>query len=516
MRNKKKYYFTLFFLMFMGSHLIVAQDIFNEQGLPTVKIDLDKGTISGEFPFDEFIKIEVTSKNSKLAEEVSMFEVVYVRETKVIDNKELKKRVRRTKRGKTVKSKEFSITPISIKLKPNKYDKKLYEGVIAPLLPDKSYELIFIKSLNSKETATFYQVINLISEGKTDKASILFEQKIKPLDIQLKRDIKVSVMQSFNFLKDTLFIDLKELLCSDKIPFQSSPAEVLASDIEKYMAMLTAKKIPTSAFAEAMYSYTKSGGEDNNEVLKGLRSLGSDTISKGIEIEKRKKNIKKSYAELQKLEKNFRSLISHHATDEDLAKFYQDVIINYKNSLKTNDSIISSLSKSANKLITKYYSYSALVTNNTISKQDDDGKLAYLVPDVGFINAWGEDGIGDIEYIGRPYLGLNWHLTGYNKNKKLSQLAQKRFWSRFSISAGITLGNIDEGQYEDLFSGLSVSAGLNMRLAKNVRIGVGGLLLRYNRNPIVEKEGVTALPYLSISFDNKFFGDFAIFKQIFN
>ena len=509
-------YLLLAWLLLMSFGRAQAQDVFNEQGLPVVTIDLDKGTVSGEFPFDEYVKIQVTSKNNKLESSVSMFEVVYVRETKVIDNKQLRKRVRRSKRGKDLKPLEFVVNPIDISLKLSQNSSSVYEGIVPPLLPDRSYELIFIKQLSAKESEAFYTALNLISEGESAKAEKVFNTKIKVLDNQSNRQMKLNVMQSFEYLEAVLYPQLDGLLCSDNGSFENSPTTVSNTLIEKYTGLLNAKKISTTEFAEAMYGYTKAGGEDNQEVLLGLRAIGSDTLVKTIEIEKRKKNIKKSFAEIQKLEKHFRTLISHHATDTDLATFHNDVILTLKNSVKKNDSIINSLSKSATKLISTYYSYSAPVTNNTISKQDSDGKLAYLVPDVGFVNAWGKDNVGDIEYIGRPYVGLNWHVTGYNKNKKLSQLAQKRVWSRFSASAGITLGEIDEGGYEDLFSGVSVAAGLNMRVAKNVRIGVGSLLLRYNRNPIVDKEGLAVLPYFSVSFDNKFFGDFAILQRIFN
>jgi len=515
MRKKLLVLCSSLFFIFLGIVKISAQNTFNEQGLPIVKIDLDKGTISREFPFDEYIKIQVTSKENKLLEEVPIFEVVYVRKTKVVNNKQLKQFIRKAERGKKVEPEEFSVSPITINIKADERD-SLYEGIISPLLPDKSYNLIFSKRLSYKQLNVFYKVLNLIAKGKIEDASKLFEEKIKPLDIQSKPQMSVSTMSTFDYLKDSLAQQLIPMINAGTKNFKNSPSKVSKTDIEKYTGMLTAKKISSSEFSQTMFGYTEIGGIDNHEVLYGLRRIGSDSLVDILEIEKRKRNITKSYNLIQKLDKNFVDLISHHATDEELSEFYTKVILELKTSIKNNDSVLSALSKKVTKLVNQYYSYSAPLTNNTVSKQESNGDLAYLVPDVGFINAWGKDKIGDIEYIGRPYLGLNWHVTGYNKNKKLNQLPQKRFWSRFSMSVGITLGNIDEGGYEDLFNSLSVSTGLNIRAAKNVRLGIGSLLLRYNRNPIVDKEGLAFLPYISISFDNKFFGDFAIFNKIFN
>ncbi|WP_164029877.1 hypothetical protein [Spongiivirga citrea] len=502
----------------------MAQKGFNEEGLPTVKIDLDKGTVSGEFPFDEYIKIQVTSKENKLLEDLSIFKVVYVRKTKVVDVKELKrwirKKERKKKRDKAQESKPvvFSkkVEPITINIKSKEKSPNLYEGIIQPLLPDRSYNLIFTKKLNSRQINVFYEVLNLIANGKKNEASILFNKKIKSLDVQSEPQMPVSVMSSFEYLRDTLSHQLQGILSLHSKALKDSPSEVSAPDIEKYIGMLTTKKIPSSDFSQTMFGYTKSGGKSNYQVLHGLKAIGSDTIVNVLEIQKRRKNLKMSYGIVKKLDKNFIDLISHYAANEELGGFYREVILNLKNSLRHNDSIMNILSKKSEKLVSQYYSYSTTVTNNSISKQDDDGGLAYLVPDIGFVNAWGKDQVGEIEYVGRPYLGLNWHVNGYNKNKKLSQLAKKRFWSRFSVSAGITLGSIDEGGYKDLFNGLSVSTGINIRAAKNVRLGIGSLILRYDRNPILVREGMAFLPYFSISFDNKFFGDFAIFNKIFN
>ncbi|MGJ8665169.1 MAG: hypothetical protein ACSHW7_02285 [Patiriisocius sp.] len=499
-----------------------SQDKIIDQGLKTIKIDLDSGTVIDEFPFDENINLEITSKKNKLIDSVAYFEVVYVEGKTILDNSRLRRYARKISktRDSTISNAKFIPIPLEdgdikyLKVKTSGLSPYTYRGLLKPLNPDKIYQFLLTKRLNKKQLDTVYKILRLVKNDSASVAEKLFLKELKSLDDNSFYLLTPETMSSFEFLEDSLLPKIKKIY-SEFSSLKKQPQEVSPNDIESYMTMLGSKKISDIEFSETMFGFTSIGGENNLNVYLGLRAIGSDTIANLEDYGLRAENIKASNKKLKKLDKQFRKLITHKATDINLAKFYEENILEMKHSLQYNDSLVSAITKKANDTINTYYSFSDVVTNSTIGKQDKKTGLAYLVADIGFVSALGKDQANETEYIGRPYLGLNWHISGYNKDKKVSQLAQKRFWARFSLSFGVTIGKIDEGGYEDLFESVSPTLGLNTRLAKNVRVGTGVLLLRYNRNPIVSKESLAPLPYLSISFDSNFFKEFALFNTIF-
>lgn len=510
--------FTCLVLTTLDSY---GQDKIIDQGLKTIKIDLDSPKDLKKFPFDENFLIEMVSENNKLIDSVAYYEAVYINGKTILNNKRLRRYARKLPYSKNLDSSNYMPLPLQkgdfkyFKINSSASSPQIYRGLLEPLDPDKIYEFLITKKLNEKQVNLIYEILKLVENDSVDFAERLFNEKLKPLDDNSDYYILApESMGSFEFLRDSLSIEINRLY-SELSNFETEPQSIDNEDIEKYMLMLGSQKISSKEFSETMFGFTNIGGEDNMQVFQGLRAIGSDSLADVKDYGLRKENIKKSIKKLRDVDNQFKKLITHKATDTILPAFYSDNIVKMRTSLVHNDSLISVVAKKANNIISKYYSFTDVVTNSTISKQSKETGLAYLVADIGFVNAFGKDQANQLEYIGRPYIGLNWHITGYNKEKKISQLAQKRFWTRFSLSFGITVGDIDEGGYEDLFGAVSPSVGLNMRLAKNVRLGTGILLFRYNRNPIVSKEGLAPLPYLSLSFDSNFFKEFAIFNTIF-
>lgn len=120
-----------------------------------------------------------------------------------------------------------------------------------------------------------------------------------------------------------------------------------------------------------------------------------------------------------------------------------------------------------------------------------------------------------------PFLGVNINLRPMDKDLPLSQVANKNFWMRTAVFAGITLNSLkdDNKTREDFFnrSNLSLLLGGSYRITNGIRMNYGTLLFkRPNSNPLLNRKLITAAPFAGFAIDldlKELIGDVtAIFK----
>jgi hypothetical protein len=102
------------------------------------------------------------------------------------------------------------------------------------------------------------------------------------------------------------------------------------------------------------------------------------------------------------------------------------------------------------------------------------------------------------------YTGVNLSLTPVNKLGS-SRIFKPLMWikKRTNLLIGITNGMVNEGNYENLFTGGNLIVGGGIRLSYSLKINGGCIVFReIDPNPIVDNTKIRFRPFISISFDS--------------
>lgn len=512
--TNKKFILGLFAQAFLFALFpLSAQDNPSSNQTKTLSIDLDKKTISGPLPYDEFVRLLITSKKNPVVVKDSsdLLRNAYV------NNKRVPHQSRAKFRKASAKYLRFYESLETVKFDVKKINDSTYQATVPPqILPNALYELIFRKNLNLSQKNTIYEIAYLIKSGHIDslkKAKTLYSKKILSLEAIDYRLIPYQILPEeeqmiCNAQSIANFIDQYTEI-TPRMP------ELSEEEIRLIVSKFKEAKINPKNFVDFAFEHHNPIGNGISDVELGYRCFTKKSITPSFQYLKRLKNLKKSLMLIDSLESELRTLSILFADNEDIKNYYNNKFLKTKQVLGENKNTLQKLTKHINKQIDSLFEFSEIITVNSISTQDKDGGLTYLQSDVGFINTVVPTPQGDREYLGRLYLGLNYHFGGFNKDKKIAQVANKRLAYRMSVALGVTVGEINESGYTDLFNNISPSLGINYRVTNDVRFGLGFLVLRNERNPVIEDESPAIRPYASVSFNLKLLKDLAIFSRIF-
>jgi len=141
-----------------------------------------------------------------------------------------------------------------------------------------------------------------------------------------------------------------------------------------------------------------------------------------------------------------------------------------------------------------------------------------IIPDFGvtYIPAIGYK--GRTTHILRPQVGINIMFRPIDKTQRLQTIENPSFWHHGSLYLGLTLGKINVDDFTDLSSTFSLVSGVNYRLSRQIRLGVGALHLRIeDENPLISKTHWRLAPYGAVSFDLDIFENIGRFiTKVFN
>ncbi len=136
--------------------------------------------------------------------------------------------------------------------------------------------------------------------------------------------------------------------------------------------------------------------------------------------------------------------------------------------------------------------------------------------DAGIMNIFTYDNYNKIVEIPKLFIGIDISLMPNDKtvdNKYLRKLpddatqqhtleSQPSFWRSTSLTIGVTLGAMQNTQFDNVTNGLSFTIGPSWRLYKAFRFGFGAAMLRRSDpNPLLSDKTITPGVYAGISID---------------
>ncbi|WJJ96350.1 hypothetical protein [Algibacter luteus] len=356
-----------------------------------------------------------------------------------------------------------------------------------------------IKTRISKEAFTYKEHINFYEE-KILSFEYRGYDRAKNISAMLPKEQFVNTYFTKDYSKkfSSIFLLESELVTKMEMPDVSSAFDL--SQIRKLLKLFKDKEVSHKYFLKISDIFLKNENEKRKDFFYG--TLSKDNFN----YHKRLKKLKENLAIIDSLKIEAKEL---YLTVDDLiaTSFYEVINDTYIKKLKKNKDVL----EKKNKLIIGYLEHrhpiSVLIAAKSGSGSLKTENSKSLITDFGFVNAFAHNYEGDIKYIARPYFGLNWHFGGINKEQKFKDIKDKDFRHRWSLNVGVTVGKINEVGYRDFYNGVSPMLGINYRIDRQVRFGLGTLFVRENDpNPIVENSTVQFAPYASISFDFDLFG----------
>lgn len=386
---------------------------------------------------------------------------------------------------------------------------------VKPLEPEKLYEIALIKNNSMSNILVYHSFLNeyikLIKDGNLDKKDSiqlkkLFKSKIIPLkNNTADREILISsISNEFKFFLNkinniTSFVQQVEIPKADNIISYNN----ISKDLSHIGNVFYQKKIDITLFSSTLSVFF------NNDSL-AIKDFSEGKVKqkvKGFDYETRLTNLKNNSLSLKKIKSDIDKLrISMN--DSIINQFYDKFITKAIKTLESNIKNINIYHSKIKNLINQTLPEILLISGATQSNDLKTANSNALIADIGLVNGMAFNSDGETKYLFRPVLGLNWHIRGINKNQPLNQINNRKFRHFCSLYLGLTIGGINTDDYEDLYNSISPILGINCRLTRQIRVGVGSIFLREkNINPILDKNKVVMAPYLSMSFDVGLFGE---------
>jgi hypothetical protein len=398
---------------------------------------------------------------------------------------------------------------------------KSIKAIISPLKPGKLYEIVVNRKLKDNEISLVYEYLDLYRKGSVPKvngqvdlckAKDFYDSRIVVLESRLVRrihNLTIFPEKHKDFVDSIVRKKLYTSINEDLLPQFIIPNEhIYPSDnlISEIGAKIKAEELDFKIYTKWMSLFRKSDENNDKEILKVLNGTNYPK-SKSFDYHTISKNLKKNSDSLGLLKFELEKLLILDNSDT-VNDFYNDFFETFYKAVTDNYETVDSYDKKVKKEFNRSLGVSELLSISTRGKTLKTANSKVLVPDFGFVNAFAHNQTGEIRYFARPYFGLNIHFRGINKEQRLGEIMDKSFRHRFSIAIGVTIGKIEAQGYTDLFNGISPMTGLNMRVSRQIRFGLGTLWLRENEaNPIIDESRVQFAPYVSMSLD------FGLFEQ---
>ncbi len=489
--------FLYLLILLFSINNIQAQKI-DQEKLSKLTYDYAKDELTGKMPFDDYFKITFKGIKTSSIEKVYFFE---------IENNCAVKTKRNTVLGQGIQLSNAAKRFQNLKINKNKEDKNSSQSIVSPVDPERAYAITIIKKNSNSNHLAFNTLFDLIAKPASVTEQIKhFNDHILPLRDNLdKCEIPINAFPD----AFPLFIaKISPIMAYYTNPANQPNLSTIAIDssippiISNVANSFKSKKLGSSSFNEIMPMFL------NTETTKiQSLSLGIDDDVKHYNYDGRIMNLRNNIELLGKVKKEIEALqlVQNDAT---MRLFYTNFVVKEIGTLRSNLNKLIKFNTKLKKLVNDHLTEIILVHASTSGNDLKTYNSNVLVPDVGLVNAVAYNGDGDLKYIGRPYLGLNWHFSGINRNQYIRDIPNRKLRHRWSLAVGITLGKIDTEDYEDFYNGISPTFGINYRWTRQIRTGFGTLFVREkNSNPIVENTKVELAPYISLSFDLGIFSE---------
>lgn len=489
-----------YFALILCMNAAYGQGIEQDQ-LSKITYDYTKDNLSGKMPFDQYFKVIFKGIKTADIEKVYFFEIQYENGNKCVvrTSEEL---------NHGVKLPDAAVRFQDLEINKHKEDENSSESIVMPIDPERAYMMTIFK----KNSDANHLIVNeYLYRDKSGATSVELNNFFKDDILPLKHNLDECYIGIDAFPSDYSDFITK---IAPLVTFYTNPANapsltlisldsiIDAEYISKIANKFKSEEIESNSFKEIMSMFLSGDAER----IKSF-SHGTNDKVKPFDYNKRLLKLKENISTMENLKKEVETLQLIQNNDS-IDSFYRNFVTKELKVLRDNQKNLSKFNGDLKSNVNKYLPEIILVSASTLGNNLETSNSSSLIPDVGLVNALGYNTKGDLKYIGRPYLGLNWHFSGINRSQYLREIPNKKFRHRWSVAIGITLGKIDTEDYEDFYNGISPTLGFNYRLTRQIRAGFGTLFVREkNPNPIVTDTKVELAPFLSVSFDLGLFNE---------
>jgi hypothetical protein len=162
------------------------------------------------------------------------------------------------------------------------------------------------------------------------------------------------------------------------------------------------------------------------------------------------------------------------------------------------------------------------LAQTTVSSDLKTAGTRHLTLDVGFTNIGAYDNQNEYKNIQKLFFGLNFYFVSIDKNidfnrfpkppsgsRSESHILESKYsiWQRLSLTAGFTLGAMQNKDFDNVYNGLSFTLGPSYRVGKYIKLSAGAALLkRFTTNPLESKSTLIVGNYVSLALDYDLLG----------
>ena len=482
----------LIFFFFFSCFLYSQNQISSKSDeVKIYSLNLDDRKLTETLPFDRSFPLDIISKDNKLNDTLFLFRVFFKRK-----KDEISRNYESFEKDKEPKARPLTLIHIK---------DSLYRTLVPPLNPDKIYEFMFRVKFSDEKLNDLLSAYSFIGNNDV-KAKTIYNSKIKNIEKAIKNvpnlnNITTGVMdKTFNdFQTDivpqfkSVFRDLSTDLADN---IKGNVSHVGLPDLKLISKSFKEKEIENELNLFYDFLLSKASLQD---LLKGYVGLGEIEKLKKHELGKRMTALKLVVKKLKQLNSQLADLIL--VSDVEIP--FRDRVQEYIKVAAENVVELKNSSQKLRKIVDVEYAHARTFSAETGGNGLKVKAGRTIVSDFGLVSFFPKNNQGEFKLLARPYTGINIYFGGgIDRDLKIRELEQRKFWNMVSLSIGVTIGGISEENFTDLFNGLSPTIGANVRIAPRIRLGVGTLILRENNiNPTISLQPIEFSPYLNVSFD---------------
>jgi len=252
-------------------------------------------------------------------------------------------------------------------------------------------------------------------------------------------------------------------------------------------------------------------------IVKGLLPLNYNyplKYTKTHDPEQRLKNLTASAKYLDSLQRFTASLKERQIVNaDDVDKTVRAMVA----AIDSNQSIIQTQLEAIKKDLLKSNREALWLSgSNTKSTDLQTVSKRHVTLDIGVTDLFAYNNQGQVKSIPKLFFGVNVFFRGLDKNidpgdiKKFKERdcyshsleTQNLFWTRFSLTAGVTIGKISTPDFSNVLGNYSFTLGPSYQFFHLLRLSAGAAMLnRVNNNPLYANNHVVLGSYISVSLD---------------
>ncbi len=491
--NRKCVWSISYFLFFILISSVAVGQVF--------KIDSVTQSIKGEIPFDRPFIIQIPDKDKSVVS-VDIWRL-YVSKGEVGYKKD-------------VLFGMFTIDGSNKYLENADFQRndKVINIFMPPLRPNSYIEIRLRHKFRGDALEGLMKVSEIIRQNKLPEAKDELEQLLIKLEPVLYEYDKTAFGASPStpwfgnyFTEYAKFFDgaIKSNFDNIETATSHTPVNFNKANFQRVDTLALKWKLETKDLLK-MWNIFQNGSLE--EIQKGFLSTNDYKTAKGKEFHqfnKRMENLKIS-------RKFFQDLISQvrliHLRDDSYAAIVNGVLDDITKIAGKIDDNLDLISTNYNDIIKAIDEEKNIRYTNWLTADNEVFNLKtkgtrHIIPEIGIASIFANGNSTNDNFV-RPFAGASIYLRQIDKDVPLHHL-RNSILHRLSFSLGLTVIEIKNEEFKDLYNKVSLLTGINFKLSRSFALSAGTVLFQQeNVNPVRSDFHIEPRPYVGLSLDADF------------